>query len=255
MRWLAGACILFLLLMFAGTANAIDLGETTRHFHITYKTSSAHKADDAVLHDTLERAYDHVNGYFGTCPDHIEVIIVDDAEMDKVGGQVDSLSAWNQLVSAIFLRRGTLKNNTSLPVFIEHEITHLAINDILCKKDPGDFRWMEEGVCMVVSKEPLSDIDVSKDIVARGFLNTREIAEAVKDENCSISRNGYMQSYSLVRYIVRRYGMDAVIKMMECPEASLDKAFRQCTGEDFPAFYKEWENYVTATAVSRLKIK
>lgn len=240
-------CIFILLVLLAGASNAAN-EDRARHFTITYTTGSAHEMDDASLLDVLEGAYDHVNGCFGTCPGRVEVIIVDDKAMDEVGEQVDAFSAWNKVMNAVVLRQEALKNKSSLSVVVEHEMTHLAINDILHKKDPRDFQWMEEGICTLVSKEPLGEADVSKYIVSHGFLDASDILGAIKNGNCSISKNGYMQSYSLVEYIVRRYGFDAIMNILECPETGLDKAFLQCTGEDFPTFYKEWEDHVTATA-------
>ena len=242
MRWPVVACIL--LMMLAGASNA-----AAGHFTITYTTGSAHEMDDASLLTVLERAYGQVNGCFGTCPGYVEVIIVDDKAMDEEAGeQVDAFSAWNKAMSAVVLRQAALKNGTSLPVVVEHEMTHLAINDILCKKDPREFQWMEEGICTLVSKEPLCDADVSKYIVGHGFLDAFDVLGAIKNENSSISKNGYMQSYSMVRRMVQRYGMSTVIDMLECPETGLDEAFRKCTGEGFPTFYEEWEKDVMAAA-------
>jgi hypothetical protein len=248
MRWLGTACIIVLLLMLAGTANAVNVGEKPGHFDITYTTVTTEKVDDAGLLNTLEGAYGYVNGFFGTLPRRAEVIIVDDKAMDEVGGQVDSFSAWNKMISAIVLRQKTLKDNASLNVLARHELTHLAINEILCKKDAGDFHWVEEGICTVISKEPLDDATVSKYIVSHGFLNTVEIADTVKNENCTASKNGCMQSYSLVKYITQRYGIGAIIELINSPETSFEKAFMQCTGEEFPTFYKEWESDVKKMA-------
>jgi hypothetical protein len=247
MRWLSVACAIFLLLVLAGTAGAVNLGTSTGHFKLTY-TGIAVNRDDAGLLDTLEAAYGRVNGYFGTCPGQVEVIIIDDGDMDRAGKEVDSFSAWNKLYSAVVLRRGLLNNRSALPVIAVHEMTHLAINDILCKKDPRGFQWMEEGLCTLISKEPFNDTDVSGYIVGHGFLDIAGIYGAVKDENASISKNGYMQSYSLVKYMAGRYGLDAVIQMMECPENGFEKAFRKSTGEDFGTFYKEWRSDVTIKA-------
>lgn len=248
MGWSAAACMIVLLVMLAGTANAVSIGDNTGHFAVTYTTGTADNGNDTSLLHTLEDAYEYVNGCFGTCPSHAEVIIVDDRAMDKVGGQVDSFSAWNKMFSAIVLRQKTIKDHASLTVLAGHELTHLAINEILSKKDPGDFHWIEEGICTLISKEPLDDTVVSKYIVGHGFLNTSEIADAVKDENCTVSKNGYMQSYSLVQYIVQRFGIKTVIDLIQCPETRFDKAFRQYTGEDFPVFYSEWESHVKKMA-------
>lgn len=248
MRWLAAACILILLSAFAMTAHALSAGQGTLHFHVTYGNGTGRDHKNTTLFHVLEGSYDYVNSYFGTCPRHVEVIVVDNKAMDEAGKQVDSLSAWNEEMSAIILRQDSLKNQSYLPVLVKHEMTHLALNDILCKKDPRDFHWMEEGICMLVSKEPLSDVNVSRYIVGRGFLTTGEIYPAIKNEDCGISKDGYMQSYSLVKYIVDRYGMGALIRMLECPETGLEKAFMQCTGEDFNTFYGEWKDHVAKTA-------
>jgi hypothetical protein len=248
MRWLAAACILILSLAFAMTAHADSIGQGTLHFNITFFNGAGQDNKNATLFQVLEGSYDYVNNYFGTCPRRVEVIVVDNKEMDEAGKQVDSLSAWNEEMSAIILRQDSLKDKSFLPVLVRHEMTHLAINDILSKKDPGEFHWMEEGLCMLVSKEPLSDVNVSSYIVGRGFLNTGEIYSAIKNEDCTISKDGYMQSYSLVKYIAERFGMSALISLLKCPETSLEKAFLQCTGEDFPTFYNEWEDDVSKTA-------
>jgi hypothetical protein len=235
-----------LLMMLAGVSSAASGAE---HFSITYNTGSAGIIGDASFLDVLERAYERVNGCFGTCPGHIEVIVLDDGAMDEEAGeQVDAFSAWNKAMSAVVLRQAALVNGTSLPVLAEHEMTHLAINEILSKKDPREFQWMEEGICTLVSKEPLRDAEVSRYIVGHGFLDIGDILGAIKNKNCTISKNGYLQSYSLVGHMVRRFGLGAVIDMLESPETGLGEAFRQCTGEDFPAFYEEWEKDVMAAA-------
>lgn len=249
MKWWAMACVFLFLAMTATTASAMNMGDSTRHFNVTYCDGLSNLMNNADFLSKLEESYDYVNGYFNSCPDRVEVIVIDDKDMDKIGKQVDSFFAWNHELSAIILRQGTLKNSTLLPVIVRHEMTHLAVNDILCKKDPADFQWAEEGIAMTVSKEPLDDADVSKYIVDHGFLNRSEIFSAIKNENTSISKNGYMNSYSLVHYIVQRYGINTVINMLECPEKSFDKAFKQYTGEDFQSFYAEWKKSV-ATAAS-----
>lgn len=240
MGWTAVSCTMALFLLLAGTAGA-DAG----HFGLTFKDCTDTGASGLLA--AIETAYGRVNGMFGTCPAHIEVVVISDGAMDRVGRQVDSFSGWNKEFSAIILRNSALTNNSSLNVVAAHELAHLAVNEILGKKDPADFRWMEEGVCTLVSKEPLDDAEVSEYIVGHGFLNAGEVYDAIKSADCAVSKNGYMQSYSLVRYMEERYGFDTVKKILECPEESLDAAFCKCAGESFASFYDDWKAHVTAS--------
>lgn len=243
--WMAIGCIV--LLLAAGMASAAGVGETTRHFDITYgSTPQQTGADDTG--QVLERAYNVVNGLWGTLPDHIKVIVVGKKSMDQVGEHVEAFSAWNRESSSIVLRQETLKNKKSLEVVVEHELCHLGMNPILADKGGKEFAWMEEGICMVVSNEPFNDAKVSKYIVDKGFLSPSQITAAVDDDNYNVSKNGYMQSYSLVKYIEERYGIEAVVRMLKSPEKNFERAFEESTGEDFSMFYLEWQAYVRTTA-------
>lgn len=239
MGWTAVSCTIALLLLLAGTA-----GADTGHFGLTFKDCPDIGASGIPA--VLETAYGQVNGLFGTCPGHVEVIIISDEAMDKVGRQVDSFSGWNKEFSAIVLRNKSIYDPPSLQVLAAHELSHLAVNEILSKKDPAEFHWMEEGICTLVSREPLNDTDVSRYIVEHGFLDTEGIYDAIKSEDCAVSKKGYMQSYSLVKYMQGRFGPDMVKKLLECPEESFDDAFQQCAGESFASFYESWKAHVKA---------
>jgi len=240
MGWTAVSCALALTLLLAGTASA-DAG----HFGISFRDCP--ETASSGLQAALDAAYGRVNGTFGTCPDHVEVVIISDGAMDKVGKHVDSFSGWNKEFSAIVLRNSSINNCSSLPVLASHELTHLAVNEMLSKKDPSEYHWMEEGICTWISREPLDDADVSHYIVGHGFLDTAGIYDAIKSEDCAVSKNGYMQSYSLVKYMERRYGLEIIKKLLECPEESFDAAFLQCTGVSFASFYGDWKTRVMAS--------
>ncbi|WP_254591402.1 peptidase MA family metallohydrolase [Methanocella conradii] len=244
-RWMAFTCIF--LILTAGMANATALGEKTRHFEIYYSDALPDSGYSDVGR-ALENAYSEINGYLGACPDSIKVLVVGKKTMDKVGEHVEAFSAWNTKSSAIVLREETLKDKNSLRIVAEHEICHLGLNNILANKDSREFSWMEEGICMVLSKEPFSDVKVSKFIMDKGFLTPAEIAKAVDSEDYSISKNGYLQSYSLVKFMVKKFGVSAVISMLKCPETDFEKAFILCTGVDFGTFYRQWQAYVKSTA-------
>jgi hypothetical protein len=250
MKWMGVGCVLLILLvgtaMLAVPAGAMSIGERTKHFDIYY----ANTPPDGLngISPTLENAYDEINGYFGNCPGKIKVLVVGKKTMDQVGEHVEAFSAWNRQSSTIVLREETIKDKKSLDVVVRHEICHLGLNDIMARKQSKDFSWMEEGVSMVFSKEPFSDLKVSKYIMSKGFLSPKEIADAVSSDNYNISKNGYMQSYSLVKYIAKRFGASTVINILKCPETDFEKAFMMYTGVDFGTFYRQWQAYVKNTA-------
>jgi hypothetical protein len=244
-RWIAFTCILLVLM--AGMANATALGEKTRHFEIYY-SEALPDGGHSDIGRTLESAYSEIDGYLGTCPDFIKVLVVGKKTMDRVGEHVEAFSAWNTKSSTIVLREETLKDKKSLRIVAGHEICHLGLNNILANKDSKEFSWMEEGICMVLSREPFSDAKVSRLIMEKGFLTPSGIAKAVDSDEYGISKNGYLQSYSLVKYMVKRFGVSAVINMLKCPETDFEKAFFLYTGMDFGTFYRQWQAYVKSMA-------
>jgi len=246
-RYLAVACVFLMIL--SCTANALTSGEQTKHFDIVYASGLEPSAGKS-LGQTLENAYDEINGYYGTLPDHVKVLIVGKRTMDEVGPHVEAFSAWNKKSSAIVLRDETLDKQPSLDVVVKHELSHLGINNILCNKDPKEFAWMEEGLCMVLSKEPFSDRKVSKYILSQGFLAPPEIADAVKNENYNVTKDGYMQSYSLIKFMVRKFGVERVIDLLRCPENNFDRDFMLNMGMDFDTCYRQWEDSVKSSALS-----
>lgn len=237
MKWMVLACILLVLM--AG------VGERTTHFDVKYSDA---KAFTPGIGRTLEDAYRTVNDYFGDLPASIKVVVIDGDEMDNIGKHVEAFSAWNNRSSTIVLRGQTLKDKKSLTVVAEHEICHLALNDLLEKKGGRDFRWLEEGTCMVVSKEPLDEVKVDKYIVSNGFMSLPEIAKAIDDNDYNVCKNGYLQSYSLCKYIVARYGIATLVGLVRSPTQNFEAAFRQRTGRAFGPFYEAWKDSVREKA-------
>jgi hypothetical protein len=235
MKWMALACIVLVLM--AG------IGEKTTHFSVKYSDSKEFAPGTG---QTLEDCYKLVNSYFGNLPKSIKVVVIDGEEMDNVGKYVEAFSAWNQKSSTIVLRDKTLKDKKSLSVVATHEITHLALNDIMEKKGGEDFAWLEEGTCMVISKEPLDDVKVAKYIVANGFMDLPGIAKAIDNKEYAITKNGYLQSFSLCKYIAGKFGVQMLIKIIKCPSKNFREAFLKNTGTDFQPVYDDWKDLVEA---------
>jgi hypothetical protein len=221
----------------------VGIGEKTTHFSVKYSDSKEFAPGTGRA---LEDCYNLVNNYFGNLPKSIKVVVIDGEEMDNVGKHVEAFSAWNQKSSTIVLRDKTLKDKKSLSCVATHEITHLALNDILEKKGGKSFAWLEEGTCMVISKEPLDDVKVAKYIVANGFMDLPEIAMAIDNDEYAITKNGYLQSFSLCKYIAGKFGVQTLINIIKFPSADFQEAFRKNTGTSFQRFYDEWKESVEA---------
>jgi hypothetical protein len=237
MKWMALACIVLVLL--AG------IGENTTHFSIKY---SDKKAFAPGIGKTLEEGYRAVESTLGHLPKTIKVVVVEGDDMDNVGKHVEAFYAWNKKSSTIVLRGETLKDKKSLGVVAKHEICHLALNDIIEKNGKGDYAWIEEGTCMVVSKESLDEVKISKYITSHGFMSLPEIAKAIDSDDYSVCKNGYLQSFTLCKKISERYGLSTLIDIIKYPSANFEQAFRQYTGQDFGQFYTEWKASVDAKA-------
>ncbi|WP_424356865.1 peptidase MA family metallohydrolase [Methanocella sp. MCL-LM] len=231
---------------------AAGIGERTDHFNIRYADMQYLTPGTGKI---LENAYRSVNSYLGNLPGSIKVIVVDNDRMDDVGKHVEAFSAWNHQSSTIVLRGDTIKDPASLSVVVKHEICHLGLNDLIDKKDEAEYRWMEEGVCMVISGEPLDDVKVSKYIVNRGFMSTGQIGAAVDSHNYSVTKNGYLQSFSLCKYLSQTYGTEALVDILKSPIPRFEDAFYERTGEDFGQFYDRWVAHVQAQAVRSPGVK
>lgn len=244
MRWMALVCVLMLL--------AAGIGEKTDHFDVKYEDMRYMKpGTDKVL----ENSYKAVNQYLGNLPHSIKVVVVDGEKMDEVGKHVEAFSAWNRKSSTIVLRGETLKDAESLSIVSRHELCHLGLNFLLDDKNENEYRWMEEGICMVISDEPLDDVKVSKYIASKGFLSTGEIADAVDSDVYNVTKNGYLQSYSLCKYIAKTYGIQTLIDIVKSPKTSFKDAFYDRTGVTFDSFYRDWKKQVEARSGEKSGVK
>ena len=99
---------------------------------------------------------------------------------------------------------------------------------------------------MVISKEPLDDVKMAKYIVANGFMDLPEIAKAIDNDEYAITKNGYLQSFSLCKYIAGRFGVQALINIIKSPSTDFQDAFRKNTGTSFRPVYEAWKDSVEA---------
>lgn len=251
MRWVGCLRALLFLAVAAclaiNVAHAARIGESTEHFSIRYDDIKVLSPGTGRV---LEDSYRAIDGYFGNLPETIKVVVISDKKMDEVGKHVEAFSAWNSKSSSIAIREDTLQNKKSLAVVVKHEICHLSLNEILSKKSHDDYAWLEEGVCMVLSSEPLDDVKVAKYIDSRGFMTTDEIAKAIDSKDYGTCKNAYLQSFSLCKYISEKYSKSALVDIVKSRDESFDSAFKRRTGIEFASCYEDWKSVVTRSAKS-----
>jgi hypothetical protein len=244
MKWLGIGCIILLAMAVAMTGVA-----QAAHFTISYSETMPFSMS-SNLEDSLEGAYHDIQSYVGGVPDNVKIVVVSEDKMDKMGEHVEAFSAWNKKASAIVIREDTLKDKKELDVVLRHELRHLALNGILADKKGDDYEWMEEGICMVLSKEPLSDSRVAKYILEKGFLTPDGITSAVDSEDYPQAKNGYLQSFSLCKYIAGQFGPQTLVNIIKSRDPDFKRGFYYCTGVDFDSFYQDWKTNVARTVMS-----
>jgi len=98
---------------------------------------------------------------------------------------------------------------------LEHEIVHLVMGEAENKWDARFPRWLSEGIATFISGEMglprllrLSWAEVTQNTIPLESLNVRF------PEDPSRAEVAYAQSYLFVQYLMRRYGNDAVARLV-----------------------------------------
>jgi hypothetical protein len=84
-------------------------------------------------------------------------------------------------------------------------------------------------------------VKVAKYIVSNGFMDLPEIAKAIDNDEYAICKNGYLQSFSLCKYIASRFGTQALVNIIKSPSPDFELAFRKVTGTSFQPVYNGWK--------------
>jgi hypothetical protein len=148
----------------------------------------------------------------------------------------------------------------NLETLLHHEIAHL----LLARAAGGGAvpRWFNEGVATVAAREwGVEDgARVALATIGRGPRSLSDVNMAFSGDTASASR-GYAVSAALVRYLLRRYGEEAVGRILARVSrgAGFDEAFEGTTGENVGTFargyfgretlWSTWVPFVTSTTV------
>jgi hypothetical protein len=174
------------------------------------------------------------------------ILIRDGDSFQKIAG--------NRLVVAVAISKDNLividnsKMKTrpfSLSVTVKHELCHLALHDYVGKGNLP--RWLNEGIAQWVS-DGIADILIGedRDILKKATLSGRYIpmsslASKFPAET-HLLRLSYEESKSFVAYIIKEYGIEGVLSILDNLQKGdrADAAFRKGLSVSLYEFEEQW---------------
>jgi hypothetical protein len=126
-----------------------------------------------------------------------------------------------------------------------HELTHLILAHKF--KDQPIPRWLNEGLAMYESYEwhPSQDILMGKYVLSRRLIPLNELTRAFSAPFSEVQQ-AYLQSYSLVNYMISKHGLEAfhhLLTLLSHGE-SFDLAIQQVFNLSPEEFETQWKKYL-----------
>ncbi|NYB74158.1 hypothetical protein HZF24_08375 [Sedimentibacter hydroxybenzoicus DSM 7310] len=141
--------------------------------------------------------------------------------------------AWrNEIYMVSPLNPGSQHTYDSLMKVIVHEFVHVVQFNIYPYRYPN--RWMTDGLATYAAKQ-IPDKTIMKDLIDAGKnpslsdMNSKDFEKV----------NGYDFSYTVVEYLVKEYGYETIVAMIETP-----KKMYEILGKSLDEFENDWINYL-----------
>jgi hypothetical protein len=140
----------------------------------------------------------------------------------------------------------------NLRITFKHELCHLLLHRHI--SDSNLARWLDEGVCQLVS-DGIGEILLDKSwsgldaaIMAGRTLRLSRLTETFPGDKASLML-AYEQSKSVVTYIDRQYGSDAILNILEDLKngETLETASIQRLSLPIYELEKQWLNHMEST--------
>ncbi len=194
--------------------------------------------------------YKKLISFFGVQPPKISIyFIYDRKKMDKHWGEktgkwlvamVDSKSIYVVYIFSplVFEKLTSHKRDKIIPI-ITHETAHTFVSQI----NKRCFYWTNEGVCQFVENWKLDNKIDKKHW--NWFRKNKILIDADISWPKVIDHQGYKISYHLVDYIIKKYGKEAVIKLLkirrDSNDKNLEKKMAKILGGDLDKFLDDFE--------------
>ncbi len=133
---------------------------------------------------------------------------------------------------------------------VAHELTHLVIHQMTLNPYGDLPTWLDEGLAKYIEHEgvlPSGYTAYLDKAIAEGSLISVRSLSSPFSAYAEESLLSYIQSYSLVEFLINHYGRDEMLELLNAFKqgSSYDEAFEKVYGFDMDGLDTLWRDYVT----------
>jgi len=225
-------------------SGTMELRVETEHFLLYSYPEDAQVAE--LIAATLEEEYPVITSQLQTeLPEKVGVSVYPNMDLfrrainDTSTGDWVTGVAWGNKIEMISPNNpGTAPAADEVTRVAVHEFTHLVVAAI----NPTAPKWLNEGVAVYYGKEreesKIRQLVMSK--LEKGTLPA--IRQFETSSQAFFEQDGYSIAYSIIDFIVSRYGTGALVGFIQHP-TDYDRIF----GVDEDSFVNAWKEYIEET--------
>lgn len=198
----------------------------------------------------LGRAYTRVETYFKDLPRKTTVIVYPDKDtMESALGMDFSKTLYSRIARMVIFQSpatwaAQFLARTSVEQMATHEFTHRAVNYLTGGLTPN---WLDEGLAMYVAGQlpAEANADLARKAAAGKLYTIAEIYQSFEQPVDPLGRDRglmYTQSGSLVAYLFKTYGPEAVQRILAelGTGKDIDRAMKAVVGVDVTSIEEAW---------------
>jgi len=226
---------------------------STRHFNVTYNIARHGRVLNDIL-KILENAYQDVGKDLGCHPSQLISVAVftsseelkgQGSDIESIGGDVAGVYGSNMI--RVVVSPETLVEFPFLSVMLVHEYTHYLVDFITHGKSQTPW-WLHEGVAQYESQRLTSPSEaILAELASKGaWVPLEMLGQGISHlEERELINLAYSEAYSLVEYLVERYGWDGIRSILS--QLSKGKDMNQIFssfGIDYHHFEMQWQQWL-----------
>ena len=222
-----------------------DMGREVRgHFQLSFVDGDQNANLATAILETLEDAYTELGADLAYYPDvRVPVLLYSRKDFSSLTRSPDW--AGGVYDGKIRLPLGGMHHMTDqLAAILYHEYSHVLVHFLANRNVPV---WLNEGLAELAGRRiyPVPLVDLKKALDESQLLPWEDLAAPFSGLASDRVRLGYEQSYSLVHFMVDRFGWHKMTQLLELLgtrkewQAAIAEVYRDY-GLDWPAILAEW---------------